>query len=551
MSSSHANSEPDRDADVAAKRNTFDTVTIDWSVEERDLAEEIDSIKESGRCASSLVAARTAVTRGTRNAVDYVRRSPRKPFMIAAAIVVALVAGLAGTATAMAKTVTITVDGVSKNVTTLSGTVDGALASAGIKIGAHDSLAPSGRSNISDGSEISLDRGRTFTATVDGTKRTVWTTAATVSDALAEIGEQPSDLELSVPASAVIPLDGMAVSAATLHTVSLTVQPAVSATHAAVRAANPATGSVEPPTARMASAAKATTFAADQATAPAQPVEYTTSAQTVGEFLAEQGLNLAANQTVQPELGTPLADATAIRVATLPTVSLVVGTAKPATVHSDATTVASLLAAQGVALGSYDEVTPAAGSPVTDGMKVAVTKVDYRTTTKSVVIPQPADKQKSDATLAVGSKKTVTTGHPGEVTVSFHTKIENGVAGAPVEVSRKTVTEAVATVVGVGTKSAPVTAATGPSSSSSPTPIGANGVNWAGVAQCESGQRWNTNTGNGYYGGLQFDIRTWLGNGGGKYAPRADLATKEQQIAVANYVYAHRGLQPWGCRAYG
>ncbi len=59
---------------------------------------------------------------------------------------------------------------------------------------------------------------------------------------------------------------------------------------------------------------------------------------------------------------------------------------------------------------------------------------------------------------------------------------------------------------------------------------------WDAVAQCESGGNWATNTGNGYYGGLQFDNGTWLANGGGKYASRADLATREQQIAVANRV---------------
>jgi hypothetical protein len=55
------------------------------------------------------------------------------------------------------------------------------------------------------------------------------------------------------------------------------------------------------------------------------------------------------------------------------------------------------------------------------------------------------------------------------------------------------------------------------------------------------------NSGNGYYGGLQFDIQTWIGNGGGAYAPNASLASKAQQIDIANRVYAQRGLSPWGC----
>ncbi|HET6479172.1 MAG TPA: transglycosylase family protein, partial [Actinoplanes sp.] len=65
-------------------------------------------------------------------------------------------------------------------------------------------------------------------------------------------------------------------------------------------------------------------------------------------------------------------------------------------------------------------------------------------------------------------------------------------------------------------------------------------VNWDAIAQCESSGNWKINTGNGYYGGLQFDLGTWTSNGGGKYAPRADLASRTQQIAVANHVYARR-----------
>lgn len=73
----------------------------------------------------------------------------------------------------------------------------------------------------------------------------------------------------------------------------------------------------------------------------------------------------------------------------------------------------------------------------------------------------------------------------------------------------------------------------------------ASNVNWDAIAKCESGNNWHINTGNGYYGGLQFDRGTWTGNGGGQYASRADLATREQQIAIAEVLYSHRGLSPW------
>jgi biotin carboxyl carrier protein len=69
--------------------------------------------------------------------------------------------------------------------------------------------------------------------------------------------------------------------------------------------------------------------------------------------------------------------------------------------------------------------------------------------------------------------------------------------------------------------------------------------NWDGVAKCESGGDWHINTGNGYYGGLQFSQSTWAGEGGTKYASRADLATKEQQIAVAETTLADQGIGAW------
>jgi LysM repeat protein len=77
------------------------------------------------------------------------------------------------------------------------------------------------------------------------------------------------------------------------------------------------------------------------------------------------------------------------------------------------------------------------------------------------------------------------------------------------------------------------------------TPAAASSVNWDAIAQCESGGNWHINTGNGYYGGLQFNQSTWAGNGGKTYAPRADLASRAQQIAVAEHLYARRGLGPW------
>ena len=68
---------------------------------------------------------------------------------------------------------------------------------------------------------------------------------------------------------------------------------------------------------------------------------------------------------------------------------------------------------------------------------------------------------------------------------------------------------------------------------------------WDQVARCESGGNWGINTGNGYYGGVQFNAGTWASHGGNEFAPSAQLATREQQIAVAERVLATQGRGAW------
>jgi LysM repeat protein len=83
-------------------------------------------------------------------------------------------------------------------------------------------------------------------------------------------------------------------------------------------------------------------------------------------------------------------------------------------------------------------------------------------------------------------------------------------------------------------------------------PASSGGANWSAIAACESGGNWSANTGNGFYGGLQFTEQTWLSYGGGHYASSANLATKAQQIAVAERVLAGQGIGAWpACGAGG
>ena len=93
--------------------------------------------------------------------------------------------------------------------------------------------------------------------------------------------------------------------------------------------------------------------------------------------------------------------------------------------------------------------------------------------------------------------------------------------------------------------SVPQAAAPASGSASTTAPASSGGANWSAIAACESGGNWSANTGNGFYGGLQFTEQTWVAYGGGRYAPSANLATPAQQIAVAQRVLAGQGIGAW------
>jgi Transglycosylase-like domain/LysM domain len=84
-----------------------------------------------------------------------------------------------------------------------------------------------------------------------------------------------------------------------------------------------------------------------------------------------------------------------------------------------------------------------------------------------------------------------------------------------------------------------------PVQAAAPAVASSDGVDWSAIAACESGGNWSTDTGNGFYGGLQFTQQTWDAYGGGQYASSANQATEAQQIAVAQQVLAGQGIGAW------
>lgn len=129
-------------------------------------------------------------------------------------VLVSGVAGLvllggAGAWAATNRTVTLTVDGVSRTVHTHASDVDAVLAHAGVDVGPRDVLAPHRDTPIADGAEVIVDRGRLVTAVVDGRTQTFWTTARSVDEALTDLGMRDGRLQLSASRSSRVPLGGM------------------------------------------------------------------------------------------------------------------------------------------------------------------------------------------------------------------------------------------------------------------------------------------------------------------------------------------------------
>jgi uncharacterized protein YabE (DUF348 family) len=277
--------------------------------------------------------------------------------------------------------------------------------------------------------------------------------------------------------------------------------------------------------------------------------EYWTTSTTVAGALSELGIR-ADSAKLSVSRSQPLGRMGLAMAVTTPKNVMVSVDGRTLKARTTSTTVAELLTELKVKVGARDRVTPALKAPLTStGQKVAVSRITQKSVTASEAIAF-GTVRRNDASLYTGSTKSLTAGKLGrKVVTSLRTAVNGKLVTVKVTRSR-IMAQPVARVIAVGTKVRPVKA-TAPATPSAPTSSApgssVNGAMWDRIAQCESGGNWAINTGNGYYGGLQFDSQTWLGNGGGTYAPRADLASRTQQIAIANKVYAARGLAPWGC----
>ena len=202
------------------------------------------------------------------------------------------------------------------------------------------------------------------------------------------------------------------------------------------------------------------------------------------------------------------------------------------TVRVAAANVAGFLEAAGAPLQQSDTVVPAANSPVSDGMQIHVTRVRVTRSTERVPLV-PVNEVVQDVTMNMSRQVVDDPGTPGVQDVTFAVATVNGVETGRLPVANVVIVPARNGKIRVGAK--PGTEV--PEVSQSET--------WDALSRCEAGGNWAINTGNGFYGGVQFDQNTWERNGGLRYAQRADLASREEQIAIAEVTRARQGWGAW------
>jgi uncharacterized protein YabE (DUF348 family) len=205
---------------------------------------------------------------------------------------------------------------------------------------------------------------------------------------------------------------------------------------------------------------------------------------------------------------------------------------KKRTVTTTAQTVGAALAAAKIKPDADDKVSAAVTAPLVDGAKVSYTRVDVKSVTEKKKIAYSVVR-KSSSKLLKGKTKIETEGRSGTREISYREVRHNGKLESRKKTGTKTVAQPKTQVILVGTKKPKPSA-----------PSVGSGSVWDKIAKCESGGNWSINTGNGYYGGLQFSASTWH-SVGGKGLP--SNASREEQIKRAKILQARSGWGQWSC----
>ncbi|WP_443059432.1 ubiquitin-like domain-containing protein [Streptomyces sp. NBC_00435] len=199
-------------------------------------------------------------------------------------------------------------------------------------------------------------------------------------------------------------------------------------------------------------------------------------------------------------------------------------------IRTNAATVQEALDQAGITLHGQDSTSVPAGSFPRDGQTVTVLRITGTREIREERIPYETEKVK-DATVFAGTEVVERSGRPGARRVTYSLRTVNGVRQKPRRIAEEIVREPVSQLVKVGTKPLPSSVQ------------GADGLDWAGLARCESGGRPGATDPSGTYGGLyQFDVRTWQALGG---SGRPQDAPGPEQTYRAKKLYVQRGASPW------
>jgi resuscitation-promoting factor RpfB len=257
-----------------------------------------------------------------------------------------------------------------------------------------------------------------------------------------------------------------------------------------------------------------------------------TTATTVDDALGALGIDLAGAKLSTSRSASIGRQGLAIIIGTQKTV-IIVDEGKKRTITTTGQTLADALATAKISVDRDDKLSASPTTQLVDGSKYIFIRVDITSKTKKRKVDFSTDRKKT-STLRKGVTKIDTPGIAGVRAVTYRLVRHNGEIVKRTKIKSKLIKKPVTEVVLVGTKTT-----TAKKSSGSSTPSGSV---WDKLAQCESGGNWSINTGNGYYGGLQFSLSTWRAYGGKGYPHQA---SREEQIRIAKKLQAAAGWGSW------
>jgi len=272
-----------------------------------------------------------------------------------------------------------------------------------------------------------------------------------------------------------------------------------------------------------------------------QTDRYWTTATNVASALEQLGLRFSGADMSASRGATISRSGMDLAVVTEKKLTVKLGDTKKKTATVTALTVREALRELGHPAHSGDKVSPSLDTTLQDGDTLTLVRVKVVKRTVAQKIGHGTVK-KSDPDLYAGQTRTVRAGRDGSRDVVYKMVFENGTLKAKRALRSHTTAKPVDTVVRVGTKHRPAPKpAPAPARKPAPAPApnySGGGTAWDRIAACESGGNWAANTGNGYYGGLQFSLSTWQSYGG---SGRPDQNSRAAQIAIAEKVRAAEG----------